>query len=87
MLALYALASGMYRIVVSVSIILFIGHKFLLVGLLMALLCALSWGIVPMPPAVTSSACSIRGKRLHQFLVGDLAVHRQGESAAEERGG
>lgn len=46
-LTVFAVLSGIYRVVVFSGIILFVADKFLLAGLVMALLCIVSWGIVP----------------------------------------
>lgn len=43
----FGLASGAYRILVFTGIILFIADKFLIAGLIMAVICILSWGVVP----------------------------------------
>ena len=46
-LTIFGVLSGIYRVVVFTGIILFVADKFLLLGLLMALMCVVSWGIVP----------------------------------------
>jgi putative peptide zinc metalloprotease protein len=46
-LTFFGLASGAYRIVVFTGIILFVADRFLIAGLVMALVCAVSWGVVP----------------------------------------
>ena len=46
-LTTYGIASGLYRVVVYGGIILYVADKFLLVGLLMALVCGVTWGILP----------------------------------------
>lgn len=46
-LTVFGILSGIYRIVVFVGIILFVADKFLLAGLIMALVCVVSWGLVP----------------------------------------
>ncbi|BCR04252.1 hypothetical protein DESUT3_13210 [Desulfuromonas versatilis] len=43
----YGLASGLYRIIVYGGIILFVADRFLLAGLLMAVFCMVTWGILP----------------------------------------
>lgn len=47
-LSVFGVLSGMYRVVVFTGIILFVADKFLLLGLLMAAVCVISWGIVPL---------------------------------------
>lgn len=46
-LTVFGVLSGIYRVVVFAGIILFVADKFLLAGLVMALICVVSWGIVP----------------------------------------
>jgi putative peptide zinc metalloprotease protein len=46
-LSVFGILSGIYRLVVFTGIILFVADKFLLAGLIMALVCVVSWGIVP----------------------------------------
>lgn len=40
--------SGIYRVVVFTGILFFVADKFLLAGLVMVLVCVISWGIVPL---------------------------------------
>ena len=47
-LSVFGVLSGIYRVVVFTGIILFVADKFLLVGLLMAGICLISWGVVPL---------------------------------------
>jgi putative peptide zinc metalloprotease protein len=47
-LTVFGILSGIYRGVVFAGIILFVSDKFLLAGLIMAVLCVISWGIVPL---------------------------------------
>jgi putative peptide zinc metalloprotease protein len=47
-LTLYGILSGIYRVVVFAGIIFFVADKFLLAGMIMALLCVIAWGIVPL---------------------------------------
>ena len=46
-LSVFGVLSGIYRVVVFAGIILFVADKFLLAGFIMALICVVSWGIVP----------------------------------------
>ncbi|MBW1915007.1 MAG: hypothetical protein JRI86_08735 [Deltaproteobacteria bacterium] len=46
-LTVFSILSGIYRIVVFTGIILFVADKFLLAGLVMAVICVISWGIMP----------------------------------------
>ena len=43
----YAVLSGLYRIFVYGAIILFVADRFLLLGILMAVFCLLTWGLLP----------------------------------------
>lgn len=43
----YAVASGIYRVVVFAGVLLLVADQFLLLGILMAVICGISWVIVP----------------------------------------
>jgi putative peptide zinc metalloprotease protein len=47
-LSTFGILSGLYRILVFTGIVLFVADKFLLAGMIMALVCVVSWGIVPL---------------------------------------
>ena len=47
-LTLFGLLSGVYRFVVYTAIILFVADRYLLIGLIMALIGIISWGVVPL---------------------------------------
>jgi putative peptide zinc metalloprotease protein len=47
-LIVFGVLSGIYRVVVFAGIILFVADKFLLAGFLMALICIVSWGLMPL---------------------------------------
>jgi putative peptide zinc metalloprotease protein len=47
-LSIFGVLSAIYRVVVFTGIIFFVADKFLLAGLLMALICVISWGVVPL---------------------------------------
>lgn len=59
-LSIFGVLSGIYRVVVFAGIILFVADKFLLAGLLMALICVVSWGVVPLFKLVIYLASSPR---------------------------
>jgi len=59
-LSVFGVLSGIYRVVVFTGIILFIADKFLLAGLLMALVCVISWVVVPIFRFVSYLASSPR---------------------------
>ena len=70
-LSIFGVLSSIYRIVVFTGIILFVADKFLLAGLLMALTCAISWGVVPLFKAIAYLASSPRlaRTRLRAILI------------------
>lgn len=47
-LTLYGITSLIYRIIVFVGIILFVANQFLILGVIMALICVVSWGLTPL---------------------------------------
>ena len=47
-LAIYGVTSSIYRIFVSLAIILFIADKFVLLGAIMAVVAVFTWGLVPL---------------------------------------
>lgn len=59
-LTVFGVLSGIYRVIVFVGIIFFVADKFLLAGLIMALLCVVSWGIVPLFRLLTYLATNPR---------------------------
>jgi putative peptide zinc metalloprotease protein len=46
-LTIFGILSGIYRVVVFTGIILFVADKFLLAGMLMAVICVISWVVMP----------------------------------------
>jgi putative peptide zinc metalloprotease protein len=59
-LGVFGVLAGIYRVVVFTGIILFVADKFLLAGMLMALICVISWVVVPIYKLVTYLASSPR---------------------------
>lgn len=59
-LTMFGILSGIYKIVVFLGIILFVADKFLLAGFIMALVCVISWVIVPPYKLVKYLAASPR---------------------------
>lgn len=47
-LTTFAIASGIYRVIVFGGILLFVADRFLLLGILMTLVCAITWILVPL---------------------------------------
>jgi putative peptide zinc metalloprotease protein len=68
-LTVFGVLSGIYRVVVFAGIILFVADKFLLAGLLMALICVISWGIVPLYRLIVYLASSPRLTRTRARAV------------------
>jgi len=77
-LTIFGILSGLYRIVVFAGIILFVADKFLLAGMIMALVCVISWVIVPIFRFITYLASSPRLARTRgraiAVCVGIVAV-------------
>ncbi len=44
---LYGILGGIYRVIVFTSVIFFVADRMLLLGIIMAVVCVISWGIVP----------------------------------------
>ena len=47
-LFLYGITSFTYRIVIFTGIILFVANQFLILGVIMAMICIVSWGVMPL---------------------------------------
>ncbi len=62
-LTIFGILSGIYRVVVFVGIIFFVADKFLLAGLIMAVVCVISWGVVPAYRLIEYLASSPRLQR------------------------
>jgi putative peptide zinc metalloprotease protein len=69
----YGILSGLYRFVVFSGVILFVADKWLLAGLLMALVCVISWGIVPLFRLITYLSSSPRLARTRTRAVAIVA--------------
>ncbi|HYQ59724.1 MAG TPA: hypothetical protein VEP29_01640, partial [Desulfatiglandales bacterium] len=69
----YGILSGIYRFVVFSGVILFVADKWLLAGLLMALVCVISWGIVPVFRLVNYLSSSPRLARTRTRAVAIIA--------------
>jgi putative peptide zinc metalloprotease protein len=59
-LSIFGVLSGIYRVIVFAGIIFFVADKFLLAGMIMAALCVVSWGIVPLFRLLTYLATNPR---------------------------
>jgi putative peptide zinc metalloprotease protein len=64
LLALFGVLSSLYRVVVFTGILLFVADRFLLAGIIMALVCVMSWLIVPSVKLVRYLASSPRLERV-----------------------
>src|SRR5260370_587850 len=64
LLFLYAVLSAVYRTMVSAFIVFFVAGKFLLLGVLMALFCIVSWVVMPVFRLVAYLATSARLARV-----------------------
>ena len=74
-LTAYGIGSGIYRVIVFGGILLVIADRFLLLGILMAAVCALAWVLVPLGKFVQYLASSPRLERHRPRAVGvTLAV-------------
>ncbi len=68
-LSVFGVLAAIYRVVVFTGIILFVADKFLLAGLIMAVICVISWGIVPLYRLVVYLASSPRLARTRTRAV------------------
>lgn len=72
-LATFAIASGIYRVVVFSAILLFLADEFLIFGILMAIVCAVAWVLVPIYRLMSYLATSPRLDRRRLRAVGVVA--------------
>ncbi|MGE5309263.1 MAG: hypothetical protein ACM3OC_09270 [Deltaproteobacteria bacterium] len=59
----FAILSGIYRTIVFSAILLFVADRFLLAGIIMAVICAVAWAVVPLAGLVKYLAASPRLER------------------------
>ncbi|SPE55092.1 Peptidase, M50 family [Verrucomicrobia bacterium] len=69
-LVVYGVTSGVYRVVVFSGVLLAVADRFLLVGMLMAAACLISWVTVPLVRLVSYLAASPRLDRVRWRAVG-----------------
>lgn len=69
-LVAYGLTSGVYRVVVFAGVLLFVADQFLILGLLMAAICAISWVTVPVGKLIHYLASSPRLDRVRPRAIG-----------------
>jgi putative peptide zinc metalloprotease protein len=65
----FGILSGIYRIVVFSTILLFVADQFLLAGLIMAALCLVTWGILPIIGTIRYLATSPKLHRVRSRAV------------------
>ena len=70
-LAIFGVLSGIYKLIVFASIIFFIADRFLLAGIIMALICCITWIIVPLVKLIKylSSSPKLERIRLRAITV------------------
>jgi putative peptide zinc metalloprotease protein len=68
-LVVYGIASGIYRVIVFSGVLLFVADHFLILGLIMAAVCAISWVTVPLGRFINYLAGSPRLDRCRQRAV------------------
>lgn len=75
-LASFGILSGIYRIVVFLSILLFVADRFLLAGFIMAVVCAIAWVVIPLVRFTSYLGSSARLERVRgrAILVCALAA-------------
>ncbi len=65
-LAIFGVASGVYRVFIFAVILLFVADQFLLAGILMALVCVVVWVVKPMKNLVTYLSENTRIERVRR---------------------
>lgn len=63
-LGFYAVTAGIYRVLVFSGVLLIVADKFLLLGLLMVVVCVISWAVVPAGKLIYYLAASPRLQRV-----------------------
>lgn len=69
-LVVFGILSGIYRVVVFTGILLFVADRFLLAGVIMAAICAVSWVIVPFGRFIHYLASNPRLERSRPRAIG-----------------
>lgn len=72
-LVTFAITSNIYRIIVLVLILLFLADRYLILGVLLTVVCVISWLIVPVVRFITYLASSPRIDRVRLRAVGVTA--------------
>ena len=68
-LALFAVASWIYKVVIFATILFFLADRFLILGIIMALVCAVAWVCVPIYRSIIYLASSPRLERTRMRAV------------------
>lgn len=63
-LVFYSIASGIYRVVVFTGVLLIVADQFLLLGIVMVIICGISWVVVPLGKFVNYLVASPRLSRV-----------------------
>ena len=72
-LTIFGITSGLYRLVVFTGILLVVADRFLIIGIVMALACLISWAVVPVVRFIKYLASSPRLERVRTRAVGVTA--------------
>lgn len=68
-LTVFAIASGIYKFIVFSTVLFFLGDRFLILGLIMAAVCAIAWVCVPIWQLITYLATNPRLERTRMRAV------------------
>ncbi len=72
-LAAFGITSGIYRLIVFSGILLFVADRFLIVGIVMAAVCLISWAVAPVVQFVKYLAVNPRLDRVRPRAIGVTA--------------
>lgn len=69
-LGVFGIASGIYRVIVFSGILLVIADRFLIIGIVMAGACLISWGVMPVVNFIKYLASNSRLERVRHCAIG-----------------
>jgi putative peptide zinc metalloprotease protein len=72
-LVTYGITSGIYRVIVFTGVLLAVADRFLIIGIVMAIVCAISWVTVPLVRFVKYLSSSPKLERVRSRAVGVTA--------------
>jgi putative peptide zinc metalloprotease protein len=72
-LTFYGIASGIYRVIVFSGVLLFVADRFLIIGIVMAAVCLVSWAVVPVVRFIKYLASNPRLDRVRPRAIGVTA--------------